>query len=338
MTLPFATAHPQTSRRPAHGMAASHLLALADASHLLAPADASHLLALADDAQRIIFALLSDALRPAVVLELTTCCHELRAISKTARTELFQRHSAAKRLCARVNTSLAAMREMKELLWYGAGLTTAHLATLGQLLHQNAPPQLEVINISINRMGAEGMDALCERLGQGSLSSVRVLDLTSNALGSAGAATLAAAFSRGALPKLEVMKLGRNGLGDPGLSVLAPPLRRLLALKELHLYGNQIGEVGVQALLANLGGAQLQQLRTLNLVGNLINDAGCATLIAALDSRAPPPLEDLRIDENPRMSEAAKNEALRRAQPCRCGELRPMSPPLRSDKLLIARE
>ena len=28
---------------------------------------------------------------------------------------------------------------------------------------------------------------------------------------------------------------------------LAPPLRRLLALRELHLYSNQIGAVGVEA-------------------------------------------------------------------------------------------
>ena len=289
---------------------------------LLTPMTESHLLALADDAQRIIFTLLSDPTSPRVVLELSACCRELRTVSGAARSELCRHHKAANGLCARANTSLAVMREMRELLWYGAGLTVSHLATLGQVLHHNAPPRLEVINLSINSMGTEGIHALCEKLGYGSLPHVRVLDLTSNALGSAGAATLAAAFGRGALPKLEILKLGRNGLGDQGLVALAPPLRRLLALRELHLYSNQIGAVGVEALLANLGKGQLKRLRTLNLVGNLIDDAGVATMVAALDSPlALPPLEDLRIDGNPQMSDAAKNEALRRAQPpCRCRE------------------
>ena len=281
----------------------------------------SHLLELADDAQRIIFTLLSDPTSPRVVLELSTCCQELRTVSEAARSELCRQHKAAKGLCARANTSLAVMREMRELLWYGAGLTVAHLTTLGHVLHHNAPPRLEVMNLSINSMGTEGIQALCAKLGHGSLPHVRVLDLTSNALGSVGAATLAAAFGRGAMPKLEILKLGRNSLGDQGLVALAPPLRRLLALKQLHLYSNRIGAVGVEALLANLGKGQLKRLRTLNLVGNLINDAGVATMVAALDSRALPPLEDLRIDGNPQMSDAAKNEVLRRAQPpCRCGE------------------
>ena len=49
---------------------------------------AAHLLELADDAQRVIFTLLSDALRPAVMLELSACCRDFRTVSEAARTEL----------------------------------------------------------------------------------------------------------------------------------------------------------------------------------------------------------------------------------------------------------
>ena len=254
----------------------------------------SQLLALADDAQRIIVELLCDALRPDVALKLSACCHELWAISETARTELRRRYGAARRLCARVNTSFAAVGETTDLLWYGQGLTVAHLTTLGMLLSTNALPRLEVLNLSVNRFGPEGMKTVFEELGYGSLPRLLTLDLTGNALGSAGAAALATVLCRGALPKLEVLKLGRNDIGDQGLCALAPQLRRLQALKELYLYSNKIGDEGVAALLANLGQAQLQQLQTLNLERNLINDAGCTSLIAALD-RALPPLESLSI-------------------------------------------
>ena len=274
----------------------------------------SKLLALADDAQRVIFELLSDALRPIVALKLSSCCLELRAVSEEARKQLRRRYGAARQLCARMNTSFAAVGESTELLWYGQSLTVAHLATLGSLLSTNALPMLEVLNLSINRFGAEGMQTLFKELGHGSLPRLLTLDLTGNALGSAGAAALAATLRRGALPKLQVLKLGRNDIGDQGLVALAPPLRRLPALREVYLYSNKIGGVGVEALLANLGDQeQLRQLQTLNLERNLIDDAGCTTLIAALDC-ALPPLESLRIDENPRMSDEAKNAALGRAR------------------------
>ena len=263
----------------------------------------SRLLALVDDGQRIIFELLSDALAPAVTLKLSACCTELWAISAKARTELRRRHGEARRLCARMNTSCATVGEAKELLWYGQGLTTAHLVTLGSLLSTSALP-LEVLNLSINRFGAEGMHALLKELGHGSLPGLTCLDLTGNCCGSAGAAALAATLQCGALPKLAALKLGRNMIGDQGLVALAPALRRLSALKEIHLYSNGIGDEGVEALLANLGPNELEQLHTLNLKNNLIMDAVCATLIAALDGRALPPPETPGADVNTRICEA----------------------------------
>ena len=76
------------------------------------------------------------------------------------------------------------------------------------------------------------------------------------------------------MPQLEILKIGRNGIGDEGLAALAPPLRGLLHLKELHLYSNQIGSAGVDALLASLGEERFKRLRTLKFAGNRISDAG----------------------------------------------------------------
>ena len=240
--------------------------------------DGSRLLALPHDGQRAIFELLSDALQPAVALKLGSCCRELRAVSETARLELRLRYGAARRLCVHVNTNFATLGEATQVLWYGQGLTAAHLGTLGMLMRTNALPRLEVLNLSINRFGAEGMRPLFEELGHGSLPRLRTLDLTGNALGAAGAATLAAALHRGALPKLTVLKLGRNDIGDEGLAALGPQLRRLPALREVYLHSNQIGDQAVDTL-ADLS----RQLQTLNLERNRISDA---TLLAALDGRA----------------------------------------------------
>ena len=270
-------------------------------------AGSSRLLALPDDGQRVIFSLLSDALRPAVVLNLSACCRELRAVSEVARAELRRQHSAATRLCARANTTIHEVLGSTDLLWYGQGLTVQHLATLGRCLSTSALSHLEQLNLSVNRFGAEGAIALFDALGRGSLPRLTVLDLTGNVMGAAGAAALAAALARGALPRLEILTLGRNEIGDAGLVALAPPLRRMPALREVYLYGNQIGDAGVEALLSNLGREQLKRLQTLNLERNQIDDAGCTTLIAALGGTAwpyrltaPPPLEALKIENSAR--------------------------------------
>ena len=215
-------------------------------------AGSSRLLALPDDGQRVIFSLLS-ALRPAVVLNLSACCAELRAVSEAARAELRRQHSAATRLCARANTTIHEVLGSTDLLWYGQGLTVQHLATLGRCLSTSALSHLEQLNLSVNRFGAEGAIALFGALGRGSLPRLTVLDLTGNVMGAAGAAALAAALGRGALPRLEILTLGRNAIGDAGLVALALPLRRLPALREVYLHGNQIGDAGVEALLSNLG-------------------------------------------------------------------------------------
>ena len=177
-------------------------------------AGSSRLLALPDDGQRVIFSLLSDALRPAVVLNLSACCRELRAVSEAARAELRRQHSAATRLCARANTTIHEVLGSTDLLWYGQGLTVQHLATLGRCLSTSALSHLEQLNLSVNRFGAEGAIALFGALGRGSLPCLTVLDLTGNVMGAAGAAALAAALVRGALPRLEILTLGRNEIGD----------------------------------------------------------------------------------------------------------------------------
>ena len=239
------------------------------------------LLALVDDGQCIIFEQLADSLAPRTALNLSACCRTLRTVSKAVCADLLQKHGAVRRLCDRVNTSYTAVADAEELLWYGQGLDATHMTTLGSLC-TNALPHLRCLNLSINRFGADGMQAMFQRLGPCSLPQLSSLDLTGNAFGSAGAIAFADALLRGALPKLEIIKLGRNEIGYRGTVALAPALQKLAALKELYLYSNSIGDEGVRALLENLGPERLADLRKLQLERNRISEASCATLVEAL--------------------------------------------------------
>lgn len=183
-------------------------------------------------------------------------------------------------------------------------MQATHLNTLGMLVRANSLQLLEVLNLSINRFGVEGMLALSTALGNGSLPRLLTLDLTGNVLGSAGAEILASILSRGALPGLEVLKLGRNGIGDQGLVALARQLRLLPELRDICLHSNGIGDEGIGALLANLRPVEFRQLRTLNLRNNRINDAGCSILIEAFEGHALLTFEGLEIEQSARLREA----------------------------------
>ena len=68
---------------------------------------------------------------------------------------------------------------------------------------------------------------------------------------------LGAAVPHGALQKLERLVINDNWFGDQGVAALAPALRKLPALKKLHLYHCAIGDDGVDSLVGNLGKVML---------------------------------------------------------------------------------
>jgi hypothetical protein len=81
------------------------------------------------------------------------------------------------------------------------------------------------------------------------------------------------------------------------------------ALRELNLYGNQIGDAGIQASADAIGSGSMGALERLWLNSNQIGDQGMVSFSAALGNGSLPALEDVDLDDNPGDS-APVDEAL----------------------------
>ena len=274
---------------------------------------------LSGDEQGVIFSLLCNTFDPGLAVAFSSASSELRALTKEPRQQLRAGHEAAAAFCHKVGMrSCKALREAKNVIWVGKNLSSADLATLGNL--DLVLPALERLVLYESSPGPEGMERLFEKLGTGALPALTSLNLDGLPLGDAGASALAAALDRGALPRLKMLDPTHAAIGDAGLAALAPALRRRPALEQLGLTGNTFGNEGLAALLAPWApagtspppAAGLKKLKHLDLSGTRINDAGCATLVAALDGGALPALAygefgwELFIDDIP-ASDAASD-------------------------------
>jgi len=257
-----------------------------------------HLLELSHDELSVIVDGLADPLQPVVAVALSTTCKGLRTPLGAALELLQQRHKAAVALCRKLRTPLgpmscALLRDAKWVLSDGAALTADDMATLGMILTTTGLPRLEDLNLSRNKFGDEGMQALCVGLGRaGAAPSLRRLTLYFVNFGPAGAEALATAFCRGAMPKLDHLDLNYNPIGNQGLDALAMPLRMLPALKTMMLVQCDIGDDGVASLVVNLGNNDFKELATLWLDCNNISYAGLNSVHAAVDHGMMPALKD----------------------------------------------
>ena len=156
---------------------------------------------------------------------------------------------------------------------------------------------LERLQIRKQPVGSEGAAALARTEAIGRL---RRLDLSSAGIGDAGLAVL---LDSGRLQQLEELSLGDDGIGVAGAEALAAaalPRLRWLDLRDndlradgtaalaqatfpdtlykLHLGGNAIGTLGIEAVCGN---RSLAGLKRLVVAGGAIGDAGAAALADA---------------------------------------------------------
>jgi len=272
------------------------------------------LLALSHDELGVIFDGLADPLQPGVAVALSSTCLGLRTPLRAALEVLKERHTRAVALCRKLDKSCAELRGAGKLRG-SSRLVAGDAATLAMILQTNGLPRLQELNLSCNRFGDAGVQALCEGLGRGAAPSLRLLSLNYNKFGPTGAEALAAALGRGAMPKLERLFLQGNPIGNQGVAALAAPLRKLPALETLFLWDCcEIGDEGVASLVDNLGKDDFKALKELSLCNNKITDAGVAKLLAALNAGGLPKLvnQPYLLDENPASAVAveAVHEAL----------------------------
>jgi len=110
----------------------------------------------------------------------------------------------------------------------------------------------------------------------------------------------AGALYSGALPHLKEIHLYGNHIGDSGLQNLCECFFKgaLDMLEIIDLSNNQIGDVGVSAFAAVLSSKALPQLTHLVIDHNQIGDFGVSTLADVLSKGALPQLESLILSYN----------------------------------------
>jgi len=285
------------------------------------------LLALSHDELGVVVDGLADPLQPVVAVALSSTCLGLRTPLQAALEVLKERHARAKALCVKVDQTdrfretrvrppiiFAELPHETDLNWLGRNLTAGDMATLGTLLPWM--PRLHSVVLDDSSFdGDEGMQALCEGLGPGTLPALTELSICGEGpswlgIGPAGAEALAAALRRGAMPKIEYLFLSNSKLpGDQGAALFAT-LKKCPALKLLDLGMCGIGDEGVASLVDKLGKDDFKALKKLDLDGNLLTDVGCAKLVAALSAGALPAIEEFYCKGNAEcLSEHASKEA-----------------------------
>ena len=261
----------------------------------------SSLLELSHDELGVIFDGIADPLEPTVAVALSGTCLGLRTPLLVALKRLKQRRAQVDALFRKSHTlqpiNPAGWHEVEELQWWQAGLDADDAEAVGTILRSNRLPELQEVTLVGNAFGDAGVQAVCDGLARGAAPALRTLSVGESQFGPVGAKALAAALARGAMPNLKVLNLSYNPMGDQGVAALVAPLRKLPALTHLHLFGCDVGDDGLNSLVANLGKDDFKALEWLSLSHNEITDAGCAKLVAALDDGALPALKLVAMPE-----------------------------------------
>ena len=140
--------------------------------------------ALSHDELGVIVDGLANPLQPVVAVALSSTCRELRTPLRAALESLKQKHKRAKKLCAKMNLSLAELRAAAFFEWDDSSVTGKHTETLGMLLPWL--PRLHVLSLNNNGFGDFGMQMLCDGLGRGAAPSLGELIISGAYFGLAG--------------------------------------------------------------------------------------------------------------------------------------------------------
>lgn len=145
---------------------------------------------------------------------------------------------------------------------------------------------LQELNLSNCRMGHFGAKAI----GSVNLpSSLKTLDLSHNGIGNDGAWKLAPVLD--SLVNLESLLLSKNQIGDDGASEIGHHLPSNLKL--LVMRGNDIGDVGADAIAAAVANSKIAELMLAN---NNIGSAGAIALAQVVAQSSC--LQELDLNEN----------------------------------------
>ena len=134
-------------------------------------------------------------------------------------------------------------------------LSSQHMSAVSDVLANNAST-LENVNLSLNKIGNDGLEKLSEDLKR--CKKLKKLGLSENGLTLRSASTLSDVLS--SLPSLELLSVGENALGDNGIAQLTHGLQFCTNLKELYIRKTALSSRSVPVLhrlLSSLPSLQL---------------------------------------------------------------------------------
>ncbi|XP_076836593.1 NACHT, LRR and PYD domains-containing protein 3-like isoform X2 [Brachyhypopomus gauderio] len=153
-------------------------------------------------------------------------------------------------------------------------------------------------DLSVCRITAEGCVALCSALRSNPSSHLRELNLNYNQPGDSGVKQLSALLEDPHCT-LEKLHLSNCSITEEGCAALCSALRSNPSshLRELNLYGNELGDSGVKQFSALLEDPHCT-LEILDLSMCSIPEEGCGALFSALRSNPSSHLRDLNLNNN----------------------------------------
>ncbi|GLD91999.1 hypothetical protein PINS_up000532 [Pythium insidiosum] len=122
---------------------------------------------------------------------------------------------------------------------------------------------LQELYFSGHKLGADGLRAFADCLAVN--TALKHLSIGEDALGDTGVAALSAGIARNAASAVEVWDLEHKSIGVAGAAAIGRMLATNASLRSLTLARNNIGDDGVQALVAALPASPSARLDTLTL-------------------------------------------------------------------------
>lgn len=153
-------------------------------------------------------------------------------------------------------------------------------------------PQLDILRLDDNRIGAIGFERFAAALAPGvsaALTNVRHIQLQRNNLGDLGMKLLLPRLREGALPRLCELHLAYNGLSDDSAVLFGEALAAgaLPKLTHLNLSQNRLADASCVEIGRALREPSRKAFAALYLGGNAIGDAGGADIAQLVAGGSP---------------------------------------------------
>ena len=154
--------------------------------------------------------------------------------------------------------------ELRSLEFATNGMDESHGPLLGQILTRQACPHLEVLEISDNELGDEGLRHIFAALEEGACPNLKEVRAPLTGMGPSGAKALERALLSGYLDNLHLLNIQMNPIGDEAMERIMQVLQSSCRdLRELIVMDVMMGERAFVAFHAGLKGNAWGQLRSL---------------------------------------------------------------------------